>query len=329
MIFDSVFFTNKNILITGGAGSIGSELVKKLLHTDVRTIRVLDNNETGLHDLQLECNDDRIRLLLGDITNPKRLVRAMEDVDIVFHTAALKHVPICEYNPFEAAEVNVIGTQNCIDAAIVNKVEKMIFISTDKAVSPYSVMGATKLVAERLTIAANRYSTSTRFACVRFGNVLNSRGSVLQIFKKQILSGSPVTLTEPEMSRFFMTIPQAVDLILKCSTKSEKGEIFVLKMPAIKIQELANAMIEYCNEVYSTKKDIEIIKIGIRPGEKMFEELIIDDEKGKLEDKDDYFIIKDGISHNEFKSLNFSYSSNDIEFLSKDEIKKILYEINL
>lgn len=329
MKFDADFFKNKNVLITGGAGSIGSELVKKLLCTEVRTIRVLDNNETGLHDLQLECNDERIRLLLGDITNPKRLIRAMENVDVVFHTAALKHVPICEYNPFEATEVNVTGTQNCIDAAIANNVDKMIFISTDKAVSPYSVMGATKLVAERLTIAANKYSNSTKFSCVRFGNVLNSRGSVIQIFKKQILNGEPVTITDSDMTRFFMTIPQAVDLILKCSTESEKGEIFVLKMPAINIKDLALAMIKYCNEVYNTKIDPEMITIGIRPGEKIYEELIIDDEKGKLEDRDDYFIIKDGISHDEIKSLNFSYSSNKIDLLSIDDIVNVLYKINI
>ena len=184
------FFAGKTILVTGGAGSIGRELVKNILSTSVRSVRVLDNNETGLHDVGLDFADSRIRLLLGDITNEKRMMRAMQDVDLVFHTAALKHVPICEYNPFEAAEVNVRGTQNCIDAAIANNVKKMIFISTDKAVSPFNVMGATKLVAERLTIAANTYSTSTKFSCVRFGNVLNSRGSVIPIFKKQILSGA-------------------------------------------------------------------------------------------------------------------------------------------
>lgn len=323
------YFAGKNVLVTGGAGSIGKELVRRILKTDARSVRVLDNNETGLHDTALELGDRRIRLLLGDITNEKRMNRAMENVDVVFHAAALKHVPICEYNPFEAAEVNVRGTQNCIDAAIANNVGKMIFISTDKAVSPFSVMGATKLVAERLTIAANRYSTSTKFSCVRFGNVLNSRGSVIQIFKNQILDGGPVTVTDPGMTRFFMTIPQAVELIVTCGVESEGSEIYVLKMPALNIRDLASAMIEYCHEVYNTDKNVRMISVGIRPGEKMYEELIIDEEKGRLEDKEHYFIIKDVVSLEKVENLNFSYSSNTVDLLSKDGIKKILQENNI
>jgi FlaA1/EpsC-like NDP-sugar epimerase len=318
-------FAGKTILVTGGAGSIGRELVQKILSTDVRSVRVLDNNETGLHDVALDFGDPRIRLLLGDITNEKRMMRAMQNVDLVFHTAALKHVPICEYNPFEAAEVNVRGTQNCIDASIANNVEKMIFISTDKAVSPFNVMGATKLVAERLTIAANTYSTSTKFSCVRFGNVLNSRGSVIPIFKKQIQCGGPVTITDPAMTRFIMTISQAVDLVLDCANKTEGDDIFVLKMPVINIQDLALAMINYCHDFYGSPKDISIEVIGIRPGEKISEELISHDELGKLEDHEKYFVIKRNKSE---KSgfLNFSYSSNSETTLSQEEIEKILRE---
>lgn len=318
-------FAGKNILVTGGAGSIGRELVKKILLTDVRSVRVLDNNETGLHDVALDFGDPRIRLLLGDITNEKRMMRAMQNVDLVFHTAALKHVPICEYNPFEAAEVNVRGTQNCIDAAIANNVEKLIFISTDKAVSPYNVMGATKLVAERLTIAANMYSISTKFSCVRFGNVLNSRGSVIPIFKKQISTGGPVTITDPSMTRFIMTLSEAVELILKCALETTGDEIFVLKMPSLNIKDLALAMIDYCHEVYHSTKNIPIENIGIRPGEKLSEELISRDELGKLEDRGVYFVIKR--NKNEKPGfLNFSYSSDIETTLSGKEIMKILYE---
>jgi len=316
-------FTGKNVLVTGGAGSIGRELVKKILATDVRTVRVLDNNETGLHDVALDFCDPRIRLLLGDITNEKRMMRAMQHVDIIFHTAALKHVPICEYNPFEAAEINVRGTQNCIDAAIANDVDKMIFISTDKAVSPFNVMGATKLVAERLTIAANTYSTSTKFSCVRFGNVLNSRGSVIPIFKKQILAGGPVTITDPLMTRFIMTISQAVDLILDCAKETGGDEIFVLKMPAINVQDLAHAMIDYCHETYNSAKTIPIEIIGIRPGEKLSEELISKDELGKLEDRGEYFVIRRD-KNEKTGFLNFTYSSSDIPPLTQKEIRRIL-----
>jgi len=319
------FFAGKTVLVTGGAGSIGRELVKKILSTGVRSVRVLDNNETGLHDVALDFGDPRIRLLLGDITNEKRMMRAMQNVDMVFHTAALKHVPICEYNPFEAAEVNVRGTQNCIDAAIANNVKKLIFISTDKAVSPFNVMGATKLVAERLTIAANTYSTSTKFSCVRFGNVLNSRGSVIPIFKKQILSGGPVTITDPAMTRFIMTIAQAVDLIIGCAIETEGDDIFVLKMPSIRIQDLALAMIGYCHDSCNSPLDIPLEVIGIRPGEKISEELISDDELGKLEDHGKYFVIKRNKSEKP-GFLNFSYSSDSVTTLTQNEIQKILQD---
>jgi FlaA1/EpsC-like NDP-sugar epimerase len=318
-------FAEKNILVTGGAGSIGRELVKKILSKDVRSVRVLDNNETGLYDVALDFGDPRIRLLLGDITNEKRMMRAMQDVDLVFHTAALKHVPICEYNPFEAAEINVRGTQNCIDAAIANDVEKMIFVSTDKAVSPFNVMGATKLVAERLTIAANTYSISTKFSCVRFGNVLNSRGSVIPIFKKQIFSGGPLTITDLSMTRFIMTISQAVDLILQCSHETTGDEIFVLKMPALNIQDLAHAMIDYCHDIYKSPEMIHMETIGVRPGEKLSEELISKDEFGKLEDRGNYFVIRRN-KNEQPGFLNFSYSSDSVALLSHKKILKILYE---
>ena len=317
------FFAGKTVLVTGGAGSIGRELVKNLLGTGVRSVRVLDNNETGLHDVALDFGDPRLRLLLGDITHEKRMMRAMQNVDLVFHTAALKHVPICEYNPFEAAEVNVRGTQNCIDAAISNNVKKMVFISTDKAVSPFNVMGATKLVAERLTIAANTYSTSTKFSCVRFGNVLNSRGSVIPIFKKQILSGDPVTVTDPAMTRFIMTISQAVDLIVDCAIATRGDEIFVLKMPSLTIKDLALAMIAYCHKTYNTPEDIPLKTIGIRPGEKMAEELISRDELGHLEDCGRYFVIQRNKSEKP-GFLNVSYSSDSEKKLPVRAIEKIL-----
>jgi FlaA1/EpsC-like NDP-sugar epimerase len=319
------FFAGKTVLVTGGAGSIGREIVKRLLSTGVQSVRILDNNETGLHDVVLDLKDDRIRLFLGDVTNEKRMLRAMDHVDVVFHAAALKHVPICEYNPFEAAEINVRGTQNCIDAAIACGVKKFILISTDKAVSPYNVMGATKLLAERLVIAANLYSTKTRFSCVRFGNVLNSRGSVIPVFKKQILEGGPITITDVAMTRFVMTIAEAVDLILTCSEESLGEEIYILKMPAIRVVDLAAAMVDYCHRIYQTKATIEFQFIGIRPGEKLYEELISRDEVGKLEDRGRYFVIK-GKESQKSDPINFSYSSDSTQYLPKENIVTLLIE---
>jgi FlaA1/EpsC-like NDP-sugar epimerase len=328
MITQSDYFKGKNVLVTGGAGSIGKEIVQSLLGTTARTIRVFDNNETGLHDLALEfgvneVGDKRLRFQLGDVTNENRLVTAMENVHVVFHAAALKHVPLCEYNPFEATRVNILGTQNCIDAARRCNVDKMIFISTDKAVSPFSVMGATKLVAERLVLASNIFSQGTKFSCVRFGNVLNSRGSVIPIFKKQIFDGGPITITDPNMTRFFMTIPQAVELILTCAVQTKGDEIFVLKMSATNICDLADAMVEYYHETAHTEKNIERKIIGIRPGEKMYEELISSDELGKLADNGSFFVISRNPIHREDK-LGFSYSSNEADRVTKSEIKKIL-----
>ena len=205
------FYEGKVILITGGVGSIGSEIVRKILEYEPRAVRVLDNNETGLFDLEQELQSEKIRIFVGDVRDKERLKRAIEDVDLVFHAAALKHVPLCEYNPFEAVKTNVIGTQNLIDVAIDEEVEKIITISTDKAVNPINVMGATKLLAERLTISANFYKgdRETAFSCVRFGNVLYSRGSVLPLFEEQIKKGF-ITLTDSNMTRFIMNTSQAV-----------------------------------------------------------------------------------------------------------------------
>jgi UDP-N-acetylglucosamine 4,6-dehydratase len=327
------FFSGKNVLVTGGAGSIGKELVKHLMRTGARTIRVLDNNETGLFDLAHELGadlvgDPRLRFLLGDITDQNRLVSAMENVQLVYHAAALKHVPVCEYNPFEAAKINVMGTQHCIEAARRCHVQKFVFISTDKAVSPFSVMGATKLVAERLVLASNIFSKDTAFSCVRFGNVLNSRGSVVPLFKNQILQGGPVTVTDPAMTRFFMTISQAVRLILTCAEESRGDEVYVLKMPAMRILDLARAMIAYMHTEYGTPADITIEYVGIRPGEKLFEELISMDEIGRLEDRGMYFTLARTPLRAEQK-IGFSYASNRADLLTADEILQLLKEISV
>ncbi|MDD1653166.1 MAG: polysaccharide biosynthesis protein [Methanomicrobiales archaeon] len=288
------FFRGKKILVTGGVGSIGRELVRKLLAFQPAIIRVFDNNETGLFDLDHELDSRRIRVLLGDIRDRDRLMMAFEDIDIVFHTAALKHVPLCEFNPFDAVKTNVIGTQNVLDAALVKGVEKVINVSTDKAVSPTNVMGATKLLAERLTISANYYrgDKKTIFSSVRFGNVLNSRGSVIPLFSKQIEQGGPVTVTDPGMTRFFMDIPAATDLILKAGILAQGREIFILKMPAIRITDLADVMIrELAPRFGHDPAGLRVDIVGKREGEKLHEELMSREEAERAYESREMFLI--------------------------------------
>lgn len=322
------FYKDKKILVTGGSGSIGRKIVKELLEYDVDVVRVFDNNETALFNLEQDLNSRKIRTLVGDIRDYRRLERAFKDIDIIFHAAAYKHVPLCEYNPLDAVKTNVIGTQNIIDASIACNVKKVILISTDKAVNPANVMGATKLLAERLMVSSNVYSgkNGTKFSCVRFGNVLNSRGSVIPIFKKQIKNGGPVTITDERMTRFIMHIHEAAKLILKAGSLSIGGDIFILKMPSVKVTDLAEAMIEYYSPKYGFNvEDIGIEIIGKRVGEKLHEELMTDEETLCAEEMDNLFIIQDKINENH---PEFVYNSSEIEQLSKDEIFDILKEID-
>jgi FlaA1/EpsC-like NDP-sugar epimerase len=288
------FYKGKTVLVTGGVGSIGSYLVQELLKYEPASIRVFDNNETGLFDLEQSLQSGTIRLLVGDIRDKERLNVAMEGVDIVFHAAALKHVPLCEFNPYDAVKTNVIGTQNVLDAAYEQGVKKVITISTDKAVNPSNVMGATKLLAERLTISANMYRGHKRsaFSCVRFGNVLNSRGSVIPLFTQQIKKGGPITVTHPEMKRFFMDIPSATGLILKAGMLSTGNEIFILKMPAAHIMDLAEVMRDLLAPQYGfNPEDIPIEIIGVRVGEKIDEELLLVDETSCVYENDDLILV--------------------------------------
>ena len=324
----SDFYKNKTVLVTGGSGSIGREIVKKLLEVNPKAVRIFDNNETALFDLEEELNSKKIRTFIGDIRDKDRLKRAFENVDIIFHAAALKHVPLCEYNPFDAVKTNVLGTQNVLDAALDKNVEKVIMVSTDKAVNPVNVMGATKLLAERLTISANYYRGNKRtiFSCVRFGNVLNSRGSVVPTFKKQIQKGGPVTITDPKMSRFIMYIPDAAKLILKAGQIAHGKEIFILKMPAVNIVDLANVMIKDLAPKYGHDPEkIEIKITGKRVGEKMYEELMTEDEALCAVDEGKLFIL------NSKKEVNpdngFEYNSDSVNKLSKSQIELIIQSI--
>lgn len=322
------FYKGKRVLVTGGCGSIGRKIVEELLSYDVEIVKAFDNNETGLFDLELDLKSPKLKTVVGDVKQLDGLKRVFRGVDIVLHAAAYKHVPSCEYNPMEAVETNVGGTQKIIDAAIACGVEKVILISTDKAVNPVNVMGATKLLAERVMISSNVYSgkNGTKFSCVRFGNVLNSRGSVIPIFKKQIKKGGPLTITDVEMTRFIMNIHEAAKLILDAVSISEGGEIFILKMPAVKVTDIAEVMIDYYAPQYGYKpEDIEIKLIGMRVGEKLNEDLMNPNEIYHAEETDNLYIIHRDVVEDH---LDFIYNSSEIELLSKEEVLEILKAID-
>lgn len=323
-------FRGKNILVTGGTGSIGSAIVRKALQYEPEVVRVLSNDENGLFYLEQELlNYSNLRFLVGDVKDKERLRRAVESIDFVFHAAALKHVPLCEYNPFEAVKTNVLGTQNLIEVAIDEEVDKFIVISSDKAANPVNVLGATKLLAERLTVSANYYKglRKTAFSCVRFGNVLDSRGSVMPLFRQQIEKGGPVTITDPDMTRFVMSISKAVDLVFNAAEIAHGGEIFILKMPALRIGDLAEVMIEELAPQYGhTPGSIGMEITGRREGEKNHEELLTEDEAASACETEDMFAIYSERKQNNKGAAVKGYTSEDERLLSKAEMKEMLME---
>ena len=279
----------KRVLITGVCGTVGSELLRQVVERGAYEVIGIDNNETELFFLdETYRTATNVHLYLGDLRDRDKLMRKMQGVDIVLHAAALKHVILCERTPRDAVQTNILGTQNVIDAAVANGVERVIFTSSDKAVNPTNVMGTTKLMGERLMTAANahRRGNGPVFASTRFGNVLGSRGSVIPLFKKQIEQGGPVTLTDPEMTRFIMTIEEAAGLVLDSVFMARGGEVFVTKMPVVRIADLAKAMI---SELGDDSIDIEII--GCKPGEKLYEELMNDEETRRTIELPRYFVI--------------------------------------
>lgn len=274
--------SNKTILITGAAGSIGSEIVRQICNFSPYKVILLDQGETPLHNLELELNEKapefKIEYILGDITNPTKLKHIFENnhIDVIYHAAAYKHVPMMERHPAEAVRNNIYGTKLLADMAIKFKVSKFVMISTDKAVNPTNVMGASKRIAEMYCQSLNEFGV-TSFITTRFGNVLGSNGSVIPLFKKQIENGGPVTVTDPEVTRYFMTIPEACQLVLEASAMGKGGEIFIFDMgKSVKIVDLAKNMIRLAGLIPG--KDIEIKFTGLRPGEKLYEELLAKEE---------------------------------------------------
>jgi FlaA1/EpsC-like NDP-sugar epimerase len=270
-------FDNLTVFITGSCGTIGKEIIRILISETSASVVAVDNNETELFFQQEKYKSgDRVRCFLVDIRDKEALLLRMQGADIVLHTAALKHVGICEVSPNQAIQTNIIGTQNVIDAALLNSVERLIFTSSDKAVNPTNVMGVSKLMGERLVTSAseNLVSGGTIFASTRFGNVLGSRGSVVPIFRSQIESGQPITLTDKKMTRFIMTLSEATRLVLDSVWIARGGEVMITKMPIAKIEDIAKVMAKNL----AKEKETDIIEIGSKPGEKMYEELMNDEE---------------------------------------------------
>lgn len=290
-------FDNKTVLVTGSCGTVGAELVRQLVDTSAAQIVCIDNNETELFfQIERYRKSGKVTGHLADIRDREALRLRMRGVDVVLHSAALKHVGLCEDSPAQAVATNIMGTQNVIDAAQANGVERVIFTSSDKAVNPTNVMGTSKLMGERLMTAAAETSgkgnrgegqvRGTIFASTRFGNVLGSRGSVVPIFQRQIADGGPVTLTDRGMTRFIMTLEEAVRLVLDSVWLARGGEVMVTKMPIARIEDIAEVMIEALAEGH----DIPIVEIGTKPGEKMYEELMNDEEVRRTFEYDDFFV---------------------------------------
>jgi UDP-N-acetylglucosamine 4,6-dehydratase/5-epimerase len=319
---------NKTILVTGGTGSFGKKFIKKALEQDVKKVIVFSRDELKQYEMAQTFADPRVRFFIGDVRDKDRLYRAFDGVDIVIHAAALKHVGACEYNPFEAVKTNIHGAQNIIEAAIDRGVEKVIALSTDKAASPINLYGATKLASDKLFVAGNSYAGNkvTRFSVVRYGNVVGSRGSVVPFFKKLKAQGEiQLPITDERMTRFWITLDQGVQFVIDNLERMKGGEIFIPKIPSMKVVDLAEAIAPEC----------EIKIVGIRPGEKLHEAMINEDDARQTLEYDSYYVIQPEFPwwreeySNGGKPLpeGFTYISdvND-HWLTVDELRELVKE---
>lgn len=327
-------FTDKTLMITGGTGSFGNAVLKRFLDTDLREIRIFSRDEKKQEDMRIELNNPKLKFYIGDVREPSSLSNAMHGVDFIFHAAALKQVPSCEFYPMEAVRTNVLGTENVMNAAIQASVQRVIVLSTDKAVYPVNAMGISKAMMEKLVVAKARLSrpSDTVFCATRYGNVMASRGSVIPLFVAQIKAGKPLTVTDPSMTRFLMSLEDSVDLVLHAFAHGQRGDIFVQKAPASTVGDLAEAV----RQIFNSSLPIQII--GTRHGEKLYESLLSREEMAQADDTGDHYRVPADV-----RDLNYAkyfsegqtevseledYTSHNTRRLNVSEVKDLLLSLD-
>lgn len=332
-IVGNYMFDNKVLMITGGTGSFGNTVLKRFLDTSVREIRIFSRDEKKQEDMRIALKNDKVKFYIGDVRNYDSIAQAMVGVDFVFHAAALKQVPSCEFYPMEAIRTNILGTENVLNAAIASKVKRVVVLSTDKAVYPINAMGISKAMAEKLVTAKSRGipSDGPRICATRYGNVMASRGSVIPLFISQLKAGQPLTVTDPNMTRFLMSLEDSVDLVLHAFEHAQQGDLFVQKAPASTVADLAQAL----RELFKLENPVKVI--GTRHGEKLYESLISREEMAKAEDMGRYYRVPadnrdlnynkyfvEGESH--ISELD-DYTSHNTQRLNVEEIKALLLKL--
>jgi len=325
---------DKVLMITGGTGSFGSTVVRRFLKSDVREIRIFSRDEKKQEDMRIALKDDKAKFYIGDVRNYDSVHQAMHGVDYVFHAAALKQVPSCEFYPMEAVRTNVLGAENVLNAAVANGVKRVVVLSTDKAVYPINAMGISKAMMEKLMVAKSRLCSESKtvLCATRYGNVMASRGSVIPLFVDLIKSGKPLTVTDPEMTRFLMSLEDSVDLVMHAFEHAKQGDIFVQKAPASTVGVLAQAM----KELFSAENPIQII--GTRHGEKLYESLLSREEMARAEDMDRYYRIpsddrdlnyaKYFVEGESSVSASQDYTSHNTERLNVAQVKELLLTLD-
>ncbi len=323
-------FTGKTLLITGGTGSFGNAVLNRFINTDIKEIRIFSRDEKKQEDMRHKLNSDKVKYHIGDVRHYQSLYDSLRGVDYVFHAAALKQVPSCEFYPMEAVRTNIIGTENLLHAAIANKVKKVVVLSTDKAVYPINAMGMSKALLEKVMVATSRNieKEETTMCATRYGNVMASRGSVIPLFIQQIKAGLPLTITDPNMTRFMMSLDNAINLVIFAFSNARQGDIFIQKAPATTIYELATAL----KDIFDADNEIKII--GTRHGEKLYEALLTREEMAVAEDLGDYYRISaDSRDLNYDKYISYGksmsdkledYNSHNTYRLTYDELKEML-----
>lgn len=326
-------FEDKVLMITGGTGSFGNAVLKRFLSTDLREIRIFSRDEKKQEEMRLALNHDKLKFYLGDVREYSSINQALKGVDYVFHAAALKQVPSCEFYPMEAVRTNVLGTENLMTAAIANQVKRVVLLSTDKAVYPINAMGISKAMMEKLMVAKARMQaeSETLFCATRYGNVMASRGSVIPLFIQQLREGKPLTVTDPAMTRFLMSLEESVDLVLFAFQNARQGDIFVQKAPASTVADLAQAL----KELFSPKAEVRII--GTRHGEKLYESLLSREEMAHAHDMGGYYRVpadNRDLNYNKFfvdgetKISRFEdYTSHNAERLNAEQVKALLHKL--